>query len=148
MTVNLKAIIFVNCAKLDAVVLACKGLILLKIVDQATRVATTHQSSICWVTFWVLWLSSGTHFLIWRPSTNHHQGFNMYMRFKVPSFFFVQQWIKCMLYWKKLCGKVLIIPKYKTFNIHFESFIFFSLFYDFIKLFTGESVHYIPFVQK
>lgn len=47
-----------------------------------------------------------------------------------------------------VCGKVLIIPKHKSLSIHFVSFIFFSLFYNFMKLFTGENVHYIPFVQK
>lgn len=47
-----------------------------------------------------------------------------------------------------VCGKVLIIPKHKSFSIHFESFIFFSLFLQFRKAFTGENVHYIPFVQK
>lgn len=61
---------------------------------------------------------------------------------------FFLQWIKCMLYWNKLCGKVLIIPKFETLSIHSESLIFFSLFYNCIKLFTGENVHYTPFVQK
>lgn len=34
----------------------------------------------------------------------------------------MQQWIKRMLYWKKLCGKVLIIPTHKTFSVRPESY--------------------------
>lgn len=49
---------------------------------------------------------------------------------------------------KKMCGKVLIIPKHKSFIIHFESSIIsFSLLQSH-EAFTGEIVHYIPFVQK
>lgn len=108
-------------------------------LNQATRVTIPHTGPVfCRGTFWILWLvldPEHVFFSDFRFSTDHHQGLNMYMRFRVPSSFFLQQWIKYMLYWKKLCGKVLIIPKHKGFTLIYSPF---SLFYSFIKLYTGE----------
>lgn len=87
-----------NCAKLDAIVLACYWCLLKRADSHSLNHGSGYRGHYHTPVQYLLSHFSGyfdycfpstTHFLILQPSTEHHQGLNMYMRFKVPSFFFL-----------------------------------------------------------